>query len=1024
MGYAQDDKVLKTNEARLLLALQIGHAAMWSYDLKTRTFSGSSEAHRIFGLFPEGKEFTPEEIESCLADRGCVHDAIGELTGGEKEFKAEFDITPADGSPLKSVLAIARMERDRHGVATRLDGFIQDVTDRKRSEEALKHSETRYRELIEFAVDGMLLGSHNGVIIGANSYMQKLAGRSHENLIGSHISTLFDPDQMAVTPLRFDLLQKGETVINGRSIRRPDGTTVPVEMHTKMMPDGTYQSIYRDITERMKAEESLRESELKYRSVINASPVPMALIDEKHAVTFLNSAFVHLFGYTLEDVHTLEQWRHLAYPDVQYREHVVAGWKAELARAMAAGESLAPMEVNIRCKSGTDRTVMIGEAALSSSNDGSHLVVFYDITDRKHAEEVLQKREEYQRALLDNFPFAVWLKDIQSRFLAVNQKFAENFGFTSPEEIVGKNDYFIASHEAAEAYRAHDRMIMESRQHKSAEEQIVGQGMQKWFESYKAPVIGENDELFGTVGFMRDITDRKRAEHALRESEERFRKILQDVQSVAVQGYAPDGTIQYWNKASERLYGYSAEEAIGRNLCDLIIPHETRPSVEQSIRHMIETGQPIPSSELSLLRKDGSRVIVHSSHAIVQMTGRTPELFCIDIDLTERKTTDQILYDMQRRESIGILSGGMAHDFNNLFGSMMGNISLAQSYLPEDHPSVKNMEKAIAAMERATTLTQQMLAYSGKGRFQFTTMDIAAMIRDHIGLFTVSLPKNAKLVTHLPSEPAYVNGDPGQIEQIVMNLIINGGEAIADKQGTVSISLGTVSLNSAELARYSTLTKASLEPGAYAMIDVRDDGKGMSAEIQSKMFDPFFTTKFTGRGLGLSAVLGIIQGHKGGIKVESTVGSGTTFSVLLPLVPGPDPITPPLNESSPTHEDRGTTVLVIDDEAEIATTAKEMLEAGTYATLVELSPLKGIEVYRQHRSEIGVVLLDQTMPEMSGKEVADALRAINPDVKIIITSGYSEEEVTSKLGTTRVAAFIQKPYRLQSLLSLVNSVME
>jgi len=774
--------------------------------------------------------------------------------------------------------------------------FLNDGKDRgtaaKRSGEVLKQSETRYRELIEFAVDGILLGSRDGVIIGTNSYMPKLAGRDHENLIGLHVSALFDADQLAANPFRFDLLQKGETVINVRNIRRPDGMTLPVEMHTKMMPDGTYQSIYRDIT------------------------------------------------------------------------------------------------------------------------------------DRKRAEEALQKRERYQRALLDNFPFAVWLKDTRSRFLAVNQKFAENFGIASPEEMVGKNDYFIASKEAAEIYRAHDRSIMESRQKQSAEEQIIGQGMQKWFESYKAPVIGENDELLGTVGFMRDITDRKRAEDALRESEERFRKILQDVQSVAVQGYAPDGTIQYWNQASERLYGYSAEEAIGRNLCDLIIPPETRPSVEQSIRRMIETGQPTPSSELSLLRKGGSRVIVHSSHAIVQMTGRTPELFCIDIDLTERKTTDQILFDMQRRESIGILSGGIAHDFNNLLGSMMGNISLAQSHLPEDHPSMMNMEKAISAMDRATTLTQQMLAYSGKGRFQFAVMDIAAMIREHVGLFTVSLPKNVKLVMQLPSEPAYVNGDPGQIEQVVMNLIINGGEAVADKQGTVTISLRSVSLSSVELADYATLTKAILQPGTYATIDVADDGKGMSAEIRSRMFDPFFTTKFTGRGLGLSAVLGIVQGHNGGLKVESTPGAGSTFSVLLPLAPGPDPIAAPKDDNVSNSVERGRVVLVIDDEEEIATTAKEMLEAGAYATLMELSPLRGIEVYRQHRSEIGVVLLDQTMPEMSGKEVADALRAINPDVRIIITSGYSEEEVTSKLGATRVAAFIQKPYRLGTMLALVDRVME
>jgi CheY-like chemotaxis protein len=379
---------------------------------------------------------------------------------------------------------------------------------------------------------------------------------------------------------------------------------------------------------------------------------------------------------------------------------------------------------------------------------------------------------------------------------------------------------------------------------------------------------------------------------------------------------------------------------------------------------------------------------------------------------------------MQRRESIGVLSSGIAHDFNNLLGSMMGNISLAQATVAAGHPSLKNMEKALVAMERAAQLTKQMLAYSGKGKFQICTIDITSAVRENVNLFNASLPKNVKLVTHLPSKPVCVIGDTGQIDQIIMNLIINSGEAIGEKQGVVSVTLTAATMWCDELIQYGRITNTTLTEGCYALIEVSDHGIGMSQETIHKIFDPFFTTKFTGRGLGLSAVLGIVRGHRGGITVESHEGEGTTFRVIIPAVASPV-ITEKTAVGSETivKELVKTTILVIDDEADVAAMAQEILESNDYTTLVELNPIEGIELYKQHQSEIGAVLLDMTMPEMSGKEVVDALQAIDPDVKILITSGYSEEEVERKIGNAKVTGFIQKPYRMRALLTKVHSVL-
>jgi CheY-like chemotaxis protein len=281
-----------------------------------------------------------------------------------------------------------------------------------------------------------------------------------------------------------------------------------------------------------------------------------------------------------------------------------------------------------------------------------------------------------------------------------------------------------------------------------------------------------------------------------------------------------------------------------------------------------------------------------------------------------------------------------------------------------------------------------------------------------------------KLVTHLPSKPVYVIGDPGQIEQIFINLITNGGEAIGDKQGAIVITISVITMWRDELIHYGRITNTTLSEGGYALIEVSEHGIGMSKETLDRMFDPFFTTKFTGRGLGLSAVLGIIKGHKGGVTVESKEGEGTTIRVILPVVTSPVLHNEPIHYNKRSKTTEGKIILVIDDELDIATMAQEILESAAYTVLTELNPVRGIALYKQHHSDIGLVLLDMTMPEMSGKEAVDALQAIDPDVKIIISSGYTEEEVGKKIGRAKISGFIQKPYRVQSLVKIVHSVIQ
>jgi PAS domain S-box-containing protein len=338
------------------------------------------------------------------------------------------------------------------------------------------------------------------------------------------------------------------------------------------------------------------------------------------------------------------------------------------------------------------------------------------------------------------------------------------------------------------------------------------------------------------------------------------------------------------NKATETVTGVPREELIGSDFSDYFTdPEKARVGYERVFKEGAVHDYP-----LEVLHRDGHLTpVLYNASLYRDAQGNDAGVFAAARDVTELKRAETMLRDMQRRESLGVLTAGIAHDYNNLLGVMMGNISFAQTQMPTGHPAVKTMEKALAAMDRAAGLTQQMLAYSGKGRYQVRTIDLAALIREHASLYTVSVPKNVKLVTHLSSSPVYIKGDLGQIEQILMNLIINGGEAIGSEQGVVAVTVAEESMKTDTVVKYSLLAAAPLSPGRYAYLEVRDTGSGMSPETAAKMFDPFFTTKFTGRGLGLSAVLGIIQGHKGGLLVDSKEGEGTTFRLILPSAPPP-----------------------------------------------------------------------------------------------------------------------------------------
>ncbi len=389
--------------------------------------------------------------------------------------------------------------------------------------------------------------------------------------------------------------------------------------------------------------------------------------------------------------------------------------------------------------------------------------------------------------------------------------------------------------------------------------------------------------------------------------------------------------------------------------------------------------------------------------------------------LEEEQSTEERLRQTQKLESLGVLAGGIAHDFNNLLTGIIGNVSLALDCEPPSSPLRGYLEEAVRASERAADLTRQLLAYSGKGRFAIQRVNLSEIVRQISSLIQTSISKNVQVMLNLADGPPPIEADPSQVQQIVMNLIINAAEAIGpDADGLVVVETGQARADEPYLR--TALGADSATPGDYVYVEVRDTGSGIDAETLPKIFDPFFTTKFTGRGLGLAAVLGIVRGHRGALKVESALGKGSTFRVMFPATAGAQPVEKPVEAQADFCS--GGTVLVIDDEETVRHIAQKALENRGCRVLVAENGQIGVDVYAREAGEIALVLLDLTMPVLNGEQTFHRLQRIRPGVKVILMSGYDEADAMSRFRGAGLVGFLQKPYSAARLSEAVRRVLE
>jgi PAS domain S-box-containing protein len=624
--------------------------------------------------------------------------------------------------------------------------------------------------------------------------------------------------------------------------------------------------------------------------------------------------------------------------------------------------------------------------------------------EAKRAGDALRESEARLRVAIQQVPAVLWTTDDELRFTSSLGAGLSALGL-APNQVVGLS---------VEQYLGPGTTGL-ARHRLALRGESVGYEYEqdgRWFATHVEPLRDASGAIRGTVGIAVDITEVRRADQALHDSQARLGQVI-DLVPHFIFAKDEEGRFLLVNRAVAEVYGTTVDQLVGRTDAEFARSAAEARHFREDDLEVMRSGRPKVVLEEPITDSRGRVRYLQTTKIPFTFSGTgRPAVLGVSIDITDRKATEEALRRAAKEESLTVLAGGVAHDFNNLLAAILGHASLALKHLPGGSPARRHVEKVAGAVERASDLTRQMLAYSGRGHFVVRPTDLNALIRENLPLFEVAAAKNVRLEARLDPDPPLVDADVGQIQQVLMNLVINAAEAIGERGGTVTVATGVREVTAAD----QSLWRASgepLAPGRYVSLEVRDDGPGMDAETVDRIFEPFFTTKFTGRGLGLAAVLGVVRGHQGALSVESAPGHGTVFRILF--VPSAQPASAEGPTATPSA--RTGTVLLVDDEEAVREMIGEVLESEGFEVLRAEDGSRGIALFREKRDRIDVVLLDLSMPGLSGEETFRRLREIDPDVRVILSSGYDHDEASGRFGAARPAGFIQKPYRPEHLVA-------
>jgi two-component system cell cycle sensor histidine kinase/response regulator CckA len=550
-------------------------------------------------------------------------------------------------------------------------------------------------------------------------------------------------------------------------------------------------------------------------------------------------------------------------------------------------------------------------------------------------------------------------------------------------------------------------------------------GHQLWIEVTAAGWYPSPEGGFHSVSYNRDVTRRVQMNAALQESEERYRVVALMSSDLIVE-VAADGRVTYVSPSAPDVLGFTIAEFGEMGPFETIHPNDLS-RVQETLVRAVDSEAPVHFDPFRCKHKNGAYVWLESTGMKVVRADGENRYLGVTRDINERMLEEERLREFaermqraQKLEGLGVMAGGIAHDFNNLLTPILGAASIGLTELEADSPVRIQLLKIQRAAQRAAALTNQMLSYAGKSPLLIEPLDLSKLVEEMGQLLEGTLSGGTAL--HLDLAPGLppIEADSAQLTQIVVNLISNAAEANRAGIGQITIRTGEVVVDEVSP---SAIFADDLKPGRHAFFEVADTGCGMDAETVARIFDPFFTTKFTGRGLGLAAVAGIVRGHRGAVEIDSEIGRGTVIRVLFPVTTRQ--LVPSIQHTSEADSLRvNGTALVVDDDQGVRDLIEEVLTRAGLDVITATDGPEAIELFRRHAAEISVVLLDRTMPSANGPEVVDALSTIDSRVRVVLVSGYSQERATEELVDRKLAGFLKKPFTPEDLVEIVRAVLE
>jgi len=1003
------ESALQEREEQLQRMMLVSNDGMWDWDLRTHVVKFDSRYFKLAGYEPNEFDHRFEEFQKRIHpdDLQLVMDTAADYIQGKiDKFLVEFRFQTKAGGWLWIQGRGVIVERDEHGTPIRFVGTHTNIHERKKAENDLKQSEEKFRTLFENAPVMIQSYDLSGKCLLWNKECEKVLGWTKEEALAEkNMLAVLYPDRKK-RKNAIEMIQKADGKFREYAAQTKDGSLCYEMFADFKLPNGEHIGVGYDITEQKLNQIKLKNSEERYRNIVEFSPDGIITMNKRGMITSANKAFVDMTGYEKNEVLDIHFTKLPTFIHQNFSTYY------DLFSKVIKNDLVSSLEVKWKNNKGQIR---IGEAKtriLQEDGKKSGIqAIIRDITDKKQQQDVIRESELKYRRLIQHSSDAIYVL-AGSRFEMINPKFTELFGYTTKELLDPKFNFMQLIHPNSQDHirnRA-DKVAAGQKVKPSYEFTALHKNGTELECEVNVSYIRFNGKP-ATQGIVRDISERKRKEMELR-------KLSQAVEQSPVSVLICDlaGNIEYVNQTFLNVSGYSQNEVIGKNP-RFLNAGDTPVEIFIEMWETIINGNEW-KGRLHNKKKNGDLFWEQVTISpIMNDKGEITHYLGLKEDITDKLKLEDRFQQSQKMEAVGLLAGGIAHDFNNLLTVINGYSEFLLEDQVGDKDTMDKIREVRKAGERAAALTRQLLAFSRKQILKPKIVNLNDLVENMQKMVRRLIGENIEFSIFYDTNLKNIFADPGQVEQILLNLIVNARDALPNG-GNITVETKQAYLDES----YCQLSEG-LKPGEHAIVSITDNGIGMSAEIQEHIFEPFFTTKSVekGTGLGLSTVFGIIRQSGGDIHVYSKVGMGSTFKLILPTI---DKVENAVDKEKIKLKGGKETILVVEDELAVKRLVENSLISLGYHVISADNGVEAIKKAKKHKKAIHLLLTDVVMPHMSGKELSTELLKINENVKVCFMSGYTDIAIFQHEILQKDLNFIQKPFTRYALAKTIRNILD